>query len=180
MVQKCCSLWFLREKRPNAACRRRSCTGCSVCVRGSSTFWVLVDKSEPALNAALTQVQQMRDKVIPKLQATNSHQQRLCLEMKHKVLSAEMKLRASLERQESRGAHYRSDFPYRDDDNFLCYITITKGDNGDMVINRVPLKPEWVGDTSADYATRYAVRFPGEAKAKGLPEEEKSGGWSGK
>lgn len=178
MVQKCCSLWFLREKRPNAACRRRSCTGCSVCVRGSSTFWVLVDKSEPALNAALTQVQQMRDKVIPKLQATNSHQQRLCLEMKHKVLSAEMKLRASLERQESRGAHYRSDFPYRDDDNFLCYITITKGDNGDMVINRVPLKPEWVGDTSADYATRYAVRFPGEAKAKGLPEEEKSGGWN--
>ena len=143
-----------------------------------SPFWVLVDKSEPALNAALVQVQQMRDKVIPKLQATNSHQQRLCLEMKHKVLSAEMKLRASLERQESRGAHYRSDFPYRDDDNFLCYITITKGDNGDMVIDRVPLKSEWVGDTSADYATRYAVRFPGEAKAKGLPEEEeKSGSW---
>ena len=143
-----------------------------------SPFWVLVDKSEPALNAALTQVEQMRDKVIPKLQATNSHQQRLCLEMKHKVLSAEMKLRASLERQESRGAHYRSDFPYRDDDNFLCYITITKGDNGDMVIDRVPLKSEWVGETGADYATRYAVRFPGEAKAKGLPEEEeKSGSW---
>lgn len=143
-----------------------------------SPFWVLVDKSEQALNAALTQVLQMRDKVIPKLQATNPHQQRLCLEMKHKVLSAEMKLRASLERKESRGAHYRSDYPYRDDANFLCYITITKGDDGSMVIDRVPLKSEWVGDTSADYATRYAVRFPGEAKAKGLPEEEKSGGWN--
>lgn len=143
-----------------------------------SPFWVLVDKSEQALNAALTQVLQMRDKVIPKLQATNPHQQRLCLEMKHKVLSAEMKLRASLERKESRGAHYRSDYPYRDDANFLCYITITKGDDGSMVIDHVPLKSEWVGDTSADYATRYAVRFPGEAEAKGLPAEEKSGGWN--
>ncbi|WP_296010518.1 hypothetical protein [uncultured Adlercreutzia sp.] len=83
-----------------------------------------------------------------------------------------------MEPQESRGAHYRSDFPYRDDDNFLCYITITKGDNGEMNIDRVPLKEEWVGDTTQDYATRYAVRFPGEAEAKGLPAEEKSGGWS--
>lgn len=142
-----------------------------------SPFWVLVDKSEPALNAALTQVQQMRDKVIPKLQATNPHQQRLCIEMKHKVLSAEMKLRASLERQESRGAHYRSDYPYRDDDNFLCYITVRKGDDGSMVLEHVPVKSEWAGDTSQDYATRYAVRFPKEAQAKGLPEEESSGGW---
>lgn len=142
-----------------------------------SPFWVLVDKSEPALNAALTQVLQMRDKVLPKLQATNSHQQRLCLEMKHKVLSAEMKLRASLERQESRGAHYRSDYPYRDDDNFLCYITVTKGDDGQMVIDRVPLAEEWKGDTSAEYIARYQVRFPGEAKALGLPEEQSTGGW---
>lgn len=140
-------------------------------------WWVLISKSEDALSAALVQVQKMRDKVIPKLMATNSHQQRLCLEMKHKVLSAEMKLRASLERKESRGTQYRSDFPYRDDDNFLCYITCTKADDGSMQLAKVPVKDEWTGDRTQDYAKRYAVRFPGEAKAKGLPEEESTGSW---
>lgn len=142
-----------------------------------SPFWVLIDKSEPCLTAALTQVLQMKEKVVPKLQATNPHQQRLCLEMKHKVLSAEMKLRASLARQESRGAHYRSDFPYRDDESWLWYTLLKKGEDGSMVLDYVELPDEWKGDTSADYTTRYAVRFPGEAKALGLPEEEASGGW---
>lgn len=140
-------------------------------------WWVLISKSEESLNAALVQVQQMRDKVIPKLQATNPHQQRLCLEMKHKVLSAEMKLRASLERKESRGTNYRSDYPYRDDESYLCYIAITKGDDGSMALDKIPVKDEWTGDRSEDYAMRYGVRFPGEAKAKGLPEEESSGSW---
>lgn len=142
-----------------------------------SPFWVLVDKSEPALNAALTQVLQMRDKVVPKLQATNPHQQRLCLEMKHKVLSAEMKLRASLARQESRGAHYRSDYPYRNDESWLYYTLLKKGDDGSMVLDYVELPEEWKGDTSVECTTRYGVRFPGEAAALGLPEEESTGGW---
>ena len=94
--------------------------------------------------------------------------------MEHKVLSAEMKLRAGLERKESRGFHYRSDYPFRDDD-FLCYITLQKGDDGSMQVGRVEVKDEWKGDTTLDYAMRYTYRFPGEAEAKGLPAE--SGGW---
>ena len=141
-------------------------------------YWVLVEKSEANLNAALTQVEYLRDNVVPKLQATNPHQQRLCLEVKHKVLSAEMKLRASLARTETRGLHYRSDYPYRDDENFLCYLTVTKGEDDSMVIEKVEVKDDWKGDMTEDYATRYPSRYPGEADALGLEEESSSSSWS--
>lgn len=141
-----------------------------------SPYWIMETKSEESLSAALVQVEFLRDEVVPKLVAADSHTQRLCLEAKHKILSAEMKLRAALERKESRGFHYRSDYPYRDD-NYLCYITLTKGEDGSMQVGRVEVKDEWKGDVSEDYATRYPARFPGEAEAKGLPVEESSGGW---
>ena len=41
---------------------------------------------------------------------------RLAHETENMLLNAEMKLRASLSRTESRGTHYREDYPARDDD----------------------------------------------------------------
>jgi succinate dehydrogenase/fumarate reductase flavoprotein subunit len=140
-----------------------------------SPYWINVTKTEATLKGALSQVEYMRDAVVPKLMAQSSHDLRLCHEMKHKVLSAEMKLRAGLERQESRGFHYRSDYPFRDDKNFLCYITMRKDANGAMTLSRVPVKDEWKGDLTQSYTERYIYRFPGEAEALGLPTEETSG-----
>jgi len=40
------------------------------------------------------------------------------------VLSAEWDLRSALMREESRGTHYREDFPYRDDKNWLKWLVI--------------------------------------------------------
>ncbi|MFR1639772.1 MAG: hypothetical protein ACLSVD_11775 [Eggerthellaceae bacterium] len=37
-------------------------------------------------------------------------------------------------------------------------------------------RDEWKGDTTLDYAKLH-LPLPGEAEAKGLPAEEKSGGW---
>lgn len=140
-------------------------------------YWINIAKTEETLSGALTQVEFLRDNVVPKLMARSSHDQRLCLEMKHKVLSAEMKLRAGLARKESRGMHYRSDYPFRDDKNFLCYITVQKGADGAMTVNKVPVKDAWKGDLTEDYATRYRYYFPGEREAMGLPAEEATGGW---
>ena len=132
-------------------------------------YWVCLAKNEAAMESALTQVRQFREEIIPKLRATDGHSLRLCHEMKHKALIAEAKLVSSMERKESRGYHYRTDYPYRDDDNFLCYITVQQDENGQMLANRVEIKDEWKGDTSADYTERYATwRFPGENEAKGI------------
>ena len=145
-----------------------------------SPYWVYIAKSEATLTAALTQVEYLRDKVIPKLQAASFHDVRLCLEMQHKVLNAELSLRASLARQETRGLHFRTDFPYRDDENFLCFITLQKNAEGGVDIEKVPVKDEWKGDLSEDYKTRYTYYFPRELETLGLPAEEETGGWGGK
>ena len=140
-------------------------------------YWVLVTKNEANLSAALTQVLAMKENVIPKLAAATSHDLRLVHEMRHKVQSAEMKLRASLARKETRGLNYRSDYPYRDDENFLCYMLVEKQQDGSMSIRKQPVKDEWKGDLNKPYAERYGYYFPGEREAKGLPEEQSSGGW---
>ena len=140
-------------------------------------YWVSIVKDETMLQAALTQVRYMKAHVVPKLHARTGHDLRLCIEMKHKVLASELKLLAGLERRESRGTTYRADYPYRDDENFLCYITLRKGADGETCIEKVPIKEEWAGDQSAEYTQRYIYYFPGEAQAKGFTVEE---GFAGK
>lgn len=142
-------------------------------------YWVNAAKSEETLLAALTQVEYMRDHVVPNLAAKTSHDLRLCIEMKHKVLSAEMKLRAGLARRESRGSHYRADIPYRDDENFLCYITVQKGEDGKMRTRKIPVPEEWTGDINAAYQERYHYYYPGEPEAKGFTIRSDAP-WSGK
>jgi succinate dehydrogenase/fumarate reductase flavoprotein subunit len=143
-----------------------------------SPYWVTIVKTKESLTSTLAQVEMLRDQVLPKLMANSSHDLRMCHEVKHKVLSAELKLRAGLAREETRGLNYRADFPYRDDKNFLCYITVKKGENGTPTVSKVAVKDDWKGDTTADYAERYTYYFPGEREAKGLPEEQAStGGW---
>ena len=71
------------------------------------------------------------------------------------------RLRSALLRTESRGCHYREDFPYRDDANWLCWILIRRGENG-MVLEREPVPQAWQPDASVPYEKRYDWRLPGE------------------
>ena len=135
-------------------------------VMGTQTALFL--KSEASLNAALVQVEFLRDTVIPLLKAKNTHEVRQCREFIHKVYTCEMKLRLGLERKESRGMHYRTDYPYRDD-QYLGYFTVTKTDDDPMTISFVEEPDEFKGDLDLDYATRYPnYRYPGEAEATGI------------
>lgn len=60
------------------------------------------------------------------------------LELKNLLLVGEMVCRAALMRTESRGAHYRSDFPDEDNDHWLKNVVIRK-DNSHMKLQAIPV-----------------------------------------
>ena len=63
------------------------------------------------------------------------------LDLNFLLIVSEAVARAALERKESRGAHFREDFEDKDDAFGSINITQHKGADGEMVINRVPVKP---------------------------------------
>lgn len=64
-----------------------------------------------------------------------------CLELKNMLLLAEMVCRAGLMRTETRGSHYRQDFPEEDNTDWLKNIFIRKAGAG-MSLEPVPVPPE--------------------------------------
>jgi succinate dehydrogenase/fumarate reductase flavoprotein subunit len=112
------------------------------------------------LQAALTLVEFMKDQLSPKLFARDPHELRLAHETKNMIINAEMKLRASLYRTESRGTHYREDFPHRIDPDWLAWVML-KDENGLMKATKKPIPKEWLPDLSVPYEKRYPARFPG-------------------
>jgi succinate dehydrogenase/fumarate reductase flavoprotein subunit len=113
------------------------------------------------MQAALTLVEFLRDHLVPKLTAKDPHELRLAHETKNMVLNAEMRLRASLFRTESRGMHYREDYPRRVDPDWLAWVLL-KEKNGEMTAYKKPIVKAWWPDLSQPYEERYPVRFPGE------------------
>lgn len=127
-------------------------------------YFVLFVKKKERMEAALTNIEFIRDHFVPMLFARDTHELRLAHETKNMVLNAEMKLRTGLFRTESRGSHYREDYPARDDANWLAYVKLKKNNKGEMVLEKVPLPKEWAPDYSIPYEKRYPLRYPGEAE----------------
>jgi len=102
--------------------------------------FVIYIKKEPILNAALAYVEELRDHHTPMLRAADLHELRLAHETANMILSAEMKLKASLMRKESRCSHYRLDYPHMDTKNWQAWINIFKGTDGTMQLEKQPFK----------------------------------------
>ena len=82
------------------------------------------------LKAALAYIEELRDHHMPMLRAADMHELRLAHETRNMIISAEMKLKASLLRKESRCSHYRLDYPDMDNENWQAWINIFKGEDG--------------------------------------------------
>lgn len=100
-------------------------------------YYVLYVKKEDRLQAALDNVVFLRDHYGDKMVAGDAHELRLVHETKNMLLNAEMKLRASLFRTESRGNHYREDYPDSNDSDWLAWVTIEKDSDGAMKLSKV-------------------------------------------
>ena len=96
---------------------------------------------------------------MPKLKANDPHEWRLAQETKSIALVAEMKLRSSLFRTESRGSHFREDYPRRDDPAWLAWVKL-KDEQGEMSVHKESIPEKWWPDLSRPYEDLYPRMLP--------------------
>jgi hypothetical protein len=97
-------------------------------------------RTKERLEEALSRVAEVQAK-LPELWATDPHGLGKCHEARCIALCAEIGFRAALARTESRGWHYREDFPKRDDKNWLKWIILQK-DGDKMTVSTEPIPVE--------------------------------------
>ena len=122
-------------------------------------YFVYFIKKADRLEATLTLIGFMKEHIAPMIYAEDAHELRLAHEAKNMILSAEIRLRSGLFRTESRGNHYREDYPFRDDENWLCWTKVTD-QNGTMTLEKVPVPEAW--KPTGSYREKYPFPFPGE------------------
>jgi fumarate reductase (CoM/CoB) subunit A len=103
------------------------------------------------IQEAITEIERMKAQDLPQLSVTDGKKRFNkewieTLEIENLVAVAEMVAKAALMRTESRGAHYRRDFPKLDNQNWFANIVIEEKD-GKMTFQKVPvaatiMKPE--------------------------------------
>jgi succinate dehydrogenase / fumarate reductase flavoprotein subunit len=61
------------------------------------------------------------------------------LDLRHMLIVSEAIARSALERTESRGAHFREDFPAKDESLGKVRMVVKQGADGRMTLTRVPV-----------------------------------------
>ena len=108
-------------------------------------------KSEAEIRKVYQDIEEMK-KIVPQLTADDPHSLSKCLEAADTILCLEMIYRSADMRKESRGImypHYRTDYPEMDNENWLKWINIRQGEDGEMELFtedipmwRYPIRPE--------------------------------------
>ncbi len=100
--------------------------------------FIIYIKKGNLLQAALSYVEELRDHHLPMLRAANMHELRLAHETANMIISADMKLKASMMRTESRCSHFRLDYPETNNEDWEAWINIFKGEDGNMQFEKQP------------------------------------------
>lgn len=110
-------------------------------------YSVILIQHKERLSTALSEIEYIRDNLAPLLYAYDPHYLRMAHEVANMVLVAELQLRSTLMRTESRFA-LREDYPYTDNLNWLKWINAKKDGNSmrlfteDVPIEKYRVKPE--------------------------------------
>ena len=102
---------------------------------------VSILKSERSLSEALAELARIQEEFVPEMGNDDAHYLMKRLETEAIARVTEMYLKASLMRKETRGGHYREDYPERNDAEWLGWIKIAR-DGGDMALtlDKVPVE----------------------------------------
>ncbi|MDP2644657.1 MAG: FAD-binding protein [Desulfobacterales bacterium] len=103
-------------------------------------------KHELRIKPTLADLQRIREEDLPAVRAADIHELVRANEARNTLLLLEAIFRSSLERKESRLTHFREEFPYRDDVNWLKWVVIRKDAAGfhvrheDIPVDQYPIK----------------------------------------
>ncbi len=103
-----------------------------------------VFREESELKEAVERIEELQEKYRDEVQLEDKGRQfntelRSALELENILEYSEMIARAALAREESRGAHYRVDFPETDDENWLRHSFARKKPSGEREISYRPV-----------------------------------------
>lgn len=103
---------------------------------------MLAVRSAEGLAAAEREIGRIASEDMPRLRVESPADLIEALELENLLQVGAMVARAASMRRESRGGHYREDFPERDDANWLRAIRIRKAD-GQMSLDTFVIDPDW-------------------------------------
>jgi succinate dehydrogenase/fumarate reductase flavoprotein subunit len=124
-------------------------------------YYALQVKHKDRMEAVLTLIEFLQTHLVPKLIARDAHEWRMAQETRNMILNVEMQLRSSLFRTESRGGHFREDYPKRDDPAWLAWVLL-KEEQGKMIVFKEMVPEKWWPDLSEPLEKRYPGSFLGE------------------
>jgi succinate dehydrogenase/fumarate reductase flavoprotein subunit len=107
-------------------------------------------RNEPGLNRVKDRMNDMRKSVLPKMSARGSNEKetfdrlRKAIESEGQTDLCDIIAHAALDRRESRGGffggHYRTEYPERDDNEWLKNIVLSKNGNGIKIAHEAPVQ----------------------------------------
>lgn len=133
-------------------------------------YYVLIYKHGKRLETALSTVEYLENELEPNLMAEDPHDWRLAYETKNMLLNAEMTLRSSLFRTESRASHFREDYPERNDEEWLAWTKLRE-ENGKMILYKEPIPERFKPDYSKSAEEIYPLSLPSVSKDKFAEDE---------
>jgi fumarate reductase (CoM/CoB) subunit A len=101
------------------------------------TMWeqVGIVRNKKDLEKAISAFEQIKSELLPRIAGDNIF---AALEATNLLLTGELVARAALAREESRGAHFRSDYPNGDDERWLKHVCLTR-QNDKAIVSMVPV-----------------------------------------
>ena len=129
------------EKRSGGGDKRVDVRDIEYKIRRLINDYVVSPKNSFKLNRWLDWAERFTREIDEEVAVGNGHELSKLFEVEHILKCATYSAKASLERKESRwgNAHLRTDFPKKDNENWLCHVDLRCGKDGEVTASNRPL-----------------------------------------